>query len=76
MVMVRNPQLPTFQQVVLGYERVVAVVSNSGGVLLSTLLICARSLISVCISLMIQLSRIQGHEIHIVLYALLDGDDY
>jgi hypothetical protein len=73
MVIVRNPQLPTFQQVVIGYERVVAVVSNSGGVL-STLLICARSLISVCINLMIQLSRIQGHGIRIVSYALLDGD--
>jgi hypothetical protein len=50
MVMVRNPQLPAFQQVVLGYERVVAGVYRTQGVLLSTLLICARSLISVCIT--------------------------
>jgi hypothetical protein len=28
---IRNPQLPTFQQVVLGYERVVAGVYRSGG---------------------------------------------
>jgi hypothetical protein len=31
MVIVRNPQLPTFQQVVLGYKWVVAIASNSGG---------------------------------------------
>jgi len=29
---------------------------------------------TVCINLMIQVSRIQGHEIRIVLYAHLDGD--
>jgi len=31
--------------------------------------------ISICINLMIQLSYIQGHEIRIVSYALLDGGD-
>ena len=29
----------------------------------------------VCINLMIQVSRVQGHEIRIVSYALLDGGD-
>ena len=38
------------------------------------LLICARSLISVCTNLIAQVSRIQGHEIRVVLYARLDGD--
>ena len=39
------------------------------------MLICARSLISVCTNLMVQASRIQGHEIRIVLYAHLDSSD-
>ena len=38
------------------------------------MLICARSLISVCTNLIAQVSRIQGHEIRVVLYAHLDGD--
>jgi len=39
------------------------------------LLICARSLISVRTNLIARVSRIQGHEIRIVLYARLDGGD-
>ena len=31
-------------------------------------------LLNVCTNLMVQLSRIHGHEIHVVLYACLDGD--
>ena len=32
-------------------------------------------MVYVCTNLMVQLSRIQGHEIRIVLYARLDGGD-
>jgi type IV pilus biogenesis protein CpaD/CtpE len=39
------------------------------------LLIYTRSLISVYINLIIQVSRIQGHKIRIVSYALLDSGD-
>jgi len=38
------------------------------------LLICARLLISVRTNLIAQVSRIHGYEIHVVLYACLDGD--
>ena len=44
-----------------------------GGV--ERLLICARLLISVRTNLIARVSRIQGHEIRIVLYALLDDGD-
>ena len=39
------------------------------------MLICVRSLISVRTNLIAQVSQIQGHKIHIVLYARLDDDD-
>ena len=38
------------------------------------MLICARLLISVRTNLIAQVSRIHGYEIHVVLYACLDGD--
>ena len=51
----------------------VAVVIARGEVS-SDLLICARSLISVRTNLIARVSRIHGHEIHVVSYAYLDGD--
>jgi hypothetical protein len=53
---------------------VVAVVIARGKVS-SDLLICARLLISVRTNLIARVSRIHGHEIHVVSYACLDGGD-
>jgi hypothetical protein len=45
---------------------------SGGGI--EWLLICARLLISIRTNLIARVSRIHGHEIHVVLYACLDGN--
>jgi len=53
---------------------VVAVVYIARGEVSSNLLIYARSLISIRTNLIAQVSRIHGHEIHVVSYTCLDSD--
>jgi hypothetical protein len=72
MVIVCNPQLPTFQQVVLGYKRVVAGVYRTQGGSEYVADLCALTNQCLCHLNNIWNSRVPGYVIRIVLYARWD----